>query len=187
MIKYLSIFILVISFIGCQNESGQDQSSAQDQQPMDGPTQDQIQQPSVDVNVSDDELELFVDTAVRAQEVQMEAQQEMMAVVEQEGIDVQTYNQIAEAQHTGQSTDELDVSSEDLDKFTSASEQIDIIEQESQEQVTSAVEENGLEMDRFQEINMAVQQDPDLQQKVQSILQESQGPPAQQPPQPDGF
>ena len=154
------------------------------------PVDAQFQQPPEDaapqIDVSDEELQLFVDASMNAQTVQAASQQEMVAVVDEEGIDVNTYNEIMQAQQMGQDMDELDVSSDDLEKFEDAFEKIQVIEQEMEADLTQAIEEEGMEMERFEEINMAIQQDPELQQRVQQMIQEAQM--QQQPPQqPEGY
>lgn len=159
------------------------------------PAEAQFQQPPQDqapqIEVSDEELQVFVDASMNAQTVQAQSQQEMVAIVDDEGIDVQTYNEIMQAQQMGQSTDELDVSAEDMEKFETAFEKIEEIEQEMEADLTEAIEDEGMDMDRFQEINMAVQQDPELQQRVQQMIQEAQMQQGQQQPQqqpqPEGY
>ena len=75
-----------------------------------------------------------------------------------------------------------------MEKFESAFEQIQEIEEEMEADLTEAIEDEGMDMDRFQEINMAVQQDPELQQRVQQMIQEAQMQQGQQQPQqPQGY
>lgn len=155
------------------------------------PAQAQFEMPEQEappqIEVSDEELELFIDASMNAQSVQAESQQEMISIVDEEGIEVNTYNQIIQAQQTGQSMEDIDVSAEDIEKFERANEQIQEIEEQMERQLTEAIEEEGMEMERFQEINMAIQQDPSLQQRVQQMIQETQMQQQQQPQQPEGY
>ena len=151
------------------------------------PAEAQFQQPpqqAPQIEVSQDELEVFLEASMNARDVQMESQQEMVAIVEEEGIGVEAYNEIMQAQQMGQSIDEIDVTSEQIEQFESASEQIQEVEVAMEEQLTEAVENEGLEMERFQEINMAIQQDPGLQQQLQMMMQEQMPAQPQQPPPP---
>lgn len=165
--------VLIIAFFAIPAE-------AHIQQPpqFQPPPQEQPQ-----IEVSDDELQAFIDASMNAQTVQVESQEEMVAVVDNEGIGVETYNEIMQAQQTGQAVEELDVSEKDVAKFERAQEQIQEIEEEMMGKLAQAIEEKGMEMERFQEINMAIQQDPELQQRVQQKVQESQMQ-NQPPPQP---
>lgn len=183
--KFIPVILLVFAFGACQSDEG---DPVTEQAPSDDPMQEQFpqQQPaSPEIEVSDDELMKFVEVSSVAQEVQMESQTEMVGVVEDEGLDVDTYNQIAEAQQSGQSDEELDVSAEDQEKFDRATEAIAEIGQEMEGKMATAIEEEGMEMARFMEINMALQQDQNLQQRIQQLMMEAQ--PQAQPADPEGF
>ncbi len=153
------------------------------------PAQAQFEMPPQDagpqIEVSDEELGLFIDASMNAQTVQAQSQQEMIAIVDEEGIEVNTYNEIIQAQQMGQSLEDIDVSAADIEKFESAYEQIQEVEVRMEQDLAQAIEEEGMEMERFQEINMAIQQDPGLQQRVQQMIQETQM--QQQPQQPEGY
>ncbi|TVQ72804.1 MAG: DUF4168 domain-containing protein, partial [Balneolaceae bacterium] len=101
------------------------------------------------------------------------------------GIEVSTYNEIMQAQQMGQPIEDLGVTESDIEKFESAQEQIQEVEARMERDLAQAVEEEGMEMERFQEINMAIQQDPELQQRAQQMIQEIQM--QQQPQQPEGY
>jgi len=166
--------------IACESDPPP-QDPAQQQQPMDEEMPGQMQQPTVDTDVSDEELDQFLDASAKAQEVQMGFQQQMIDIVEGEGIDVETYIQIAEGIQMGQAEEDIDVSESDMEKFRTASASIEEVGQEMDTQLADAIEEVGMSMDRFQEINMAIQQDPELQQRIQ----EKMGAPQMQQQQPD--
>jgi len=154
-------------------------------QEQEGQMQDQLQQgeePAMEVDVSDEELQEFVEVSTVAQEIQMGAQNEMVAIVEEEGLDVETYNLIAEARFNEQSDEDLNVSQEDIEKFESASEAVSELEQKLDEEMTEAIEAEGMDMERFMELNMALQQDPELQQRVQEMMMDSQAEQQQQQP-----
>lgn len=124
--------------------------------------------------VSDEELQVFVDASIKAQEIQTESQMEMIAIVEEEGLDVETYNEIIQGMQTGQDPEELDVSSSEVEMFESAYEVIVEIEQEMETELIAAIEDEGIQLDRYQQIFTAIQSDSELQQKMQQLIQESQ-------------
>jgi len=178
MYKLLTAIVFAFAFMACQGDSAQDQTMEQD------PMQQQQPQQQPTTEVSDEELQDFLEVSSELQEVQMGSQQEMITVVEEEGLSVDKYNQIAQAEQAGQSTDELDVSSDDLDNYERASQQIAEMEQELEPQLESIIASHGMDMDRFQEINMALQQDPVLQERIQQMMQSEM---QQQPAQPDEY
>lgn len=171
MFKYVTALLLGISLISCQNDSPED--NAQEQQPgqMQQPAPNQMQQPAQDIDLSEDEIGLFADAVIKIQEVQMGSQQDMMKIIQDEGLDVKTYNQVAQGLQSGQSADEIDVTEEEMEKFNNASEEIRGMQQDMQDEIATAIEDAGMEMARFQEINRAVEQDPELQKKVRAELQ----------------
>lgn len=175
MIKYLSTLVIAFSFIACQSDSSMDQAQQQQQQdPMAEQTQPEFGQgQTTEVDLSDQELEQFVEAIMSAQELQMESQEEMMEIVENEGISVEMYNQISQAQQMGQTEEEIGASAEDMENYNNALEKIMEVEERLEPQMVAAIEESGMDMQRYQEINMAVQQDPALQQRIQQELQAS--------------
>lgn len=135
-------------------------------------------------DVSDEELQTFVDASIQAQQIQTEAQMEMIAIVEEEGLEVDTYNEILQGMQRGESPEELEVSASAIEKFEVVSEIIGEIEQEMEGELISAIENEGMDLQRYQEIFGAIQTNPDLQQKMQQMIQQSQ---MEQGGQPGGF
>ena len=111
---------------------------------------------------------------MKAQQIQTEAQIEMIAIVQEEGLEVEIYNKILQGLQMGQSAEEMEVSDSDVEKFETASELIGEIEEELDIMLIAAIEDEGMELQRFQEVFMAIQTDPGLQQKMQQMIQESQ-------------
>jgi len=171
MIKYLSLIALSLGLLACQSEQDQTMTEQAPQDNLEGQFE---QQTPPEIEVSDDELETFVEISGVAQQVQMEAQSEMVSVVEDEDLSVETYNVIAESRYNDQPDDQLDVTREELDKFEAASERIGEMERELDQAVAQAVEQEGMSMDRFMQINMALQQDSSLQQRIQQMMMDSQ-------------
>ncbi len=131
-------------------------------------------QPQQAIDVSDEELQLFLDASLKAQEIQMELQMEMIAIVEDEGLEVQTYNDILEGLQMGASPEDMDMSTEEIEKFENASDQIGEIEEEMEVKLIATIEDEGMDLDRYQEIFAAIQTDPELQQKLQAMIREVQ-------------
>lgn len=181
MLKYILSLTLALSMLACGSEQD---GQTPDQNMDDQQAQQQFQpnQTAPDIEVSEEELELFTEVSLIAQEIQRESQQEMLAIVDEEGLDVQTYNVIAEARFNDEIDDQIDVSPEDLEKFEAASEKVEVVQREVEGEMVKAIEAEGMDMDRFMEINMALQQDQELQQRMQQMMmqqmqQQGQGQP----------
>jgi hypothetical protein len=94
----------------------------------------------------------------------------MVQIVEDEGIEVQRFNEIMNAQQDP--NQEVDASEDELIKFASANREIEEIQTRAQREMMEKIAESGLSVDRYQEIMVAVRNDSALQQKLQSSMQE---------------
>lgn len=122
-----------------------------------------------DKKVSDDELKQFVTVAQKAQAMNQESQQEMVKAVEDKGLDVQRFNEIRQAEQDP--TKEVDANAEELKKYASANASIEKIYMGVQEKIEANVKKEGLSMTRYQEIATTVQSSPELQEKIQKLIQ----------------
>jgi hypothetical protein len=119
--------------------------------------------------VSDQEIKQFASAFQQIQAVDQMAQQDMIKAVEDEGLDVERYNEI---QQTAQDPNqEIDVNGDELKKYEIATKEIEKIQMEAQQQMQEKIVEEGLTIDRYQEIAAVIQNDPELQQKLQKYLQ----------------
>lgn len=132
----------------------------------------QMQQQMPDMDVSDDELKKFVGVTLEAQQVQMEAQEDMIDIVEEAGYTVERFNEVLTAMQQGQTEEDLGMSSADMEKFDEIIADLDVIQQAVETNIISIIEKNDMEIERFQEINMAVQMSPELQEKYQQYAME---------------
>ena len=119
--------------------------------------------------VSDKELENFVEAVGYVQVIQEESQQEMIATVQEEGIDVQRFIEIQQAQHN--QNEEIDVTPTEMEKYISVNQKLDVIHENSQKQMEKKISESGLTTVRYQEIGSMVQNDPVLQEKFQKLME----------------
>ena len=138
--------------------------SAQQAQPQQPQQQSQEQQ-----QVSDQEIKKFASAFQEVQMVQQKAQQKMVTAVEKEGLDVQRFNELQQAQQDPAKQAEIEAA--EMKKFQAASETLGQIQTQAQEKMTSKIIEQGLTVNRFQEISAMMQSSPEIQQKVQELLQ----------------
>lgn len=134
-----------------------------------------MQQEMPDMEVSDDELTTFVEISIEAQEVNMEAQEDMIELVEEAGLSVERFNEILTGMQQGQSQADMGMEDAEMERFDELMNNLEVIQEGVDEKVEEIVESYGMNMDRVQEIQMAVQMNPELQQKFQEIVQEKMG------------
>lgn len=133
------------------------------------------QQPQVETattDVSDKELNKF---ATAFQAIQMEnqkAQQEMVTIIEENGLKVERFQEIQRAQ--ADPNTELDATEAELEAHKNAIGKLQAMQPKLQSQMEQVIKNKGMSMQRYQEVAAAVQTDQELQQKLQAIMMRMQ-------------
>jgi hypothetical protein len=135
------------------------------------PTSPVQAQPQPAAEVSSEDIEKFARAIAQLQTIQQETQTELLQIVEGQGLTPDRFNQIAEAQQNPQAATNVEISDEELQSFEQAANEITAVRQQTQARLQEAVQAEGLEVEQFNQILAAVQQDPALQQEVEQILQ----------------
>lgn len=133
------------------------------------PQQQQLQA-APQTEYSDSQLERFVDASVKINEIQQGAQVEMVEIIEGQGLNVETFNEMA-SQQRNPNQEAMSVSDEDKMAFGQAMQQIQALQLELQQEMESAIIASDLQLEEYNEIMQAYQQNPELQQKVHSMMQ----------------
>lgn len=124
--------------------------------------------------VTDAEIENFAESFGEVQQIQQQHQQKMQEAVEESGLSVQEYQQIAQA--TSNPNSDAEVSQEEQRKYEAASQQVQSVQENMQSAVEEKLDEHDLDMNRFQQIYMQMRQDEELQEKVQEKMGTGQPP-----------
>ena len=124
---------------------------------------------SSSMEVNQQELEKFAAAMREMRQIQLESRDEISAAIDEEGLSKNRFREILQAQRNPEV--EPDASQEELQKFESATEQLAQIQQDTQSQMREAVTNQGLEVDRFQQILSIVREDRQLQKQVQQMIQ----------------
>lgn len=125
------------------------------------------QQNQKSIEVNDTELEKFAKVFQRLQLANQEIQQKMINVIEAEGMDVAAFNAIHQAKMQGE---KIDASTKDLAKYEAVVTNIDGLQGDFKTRMENVITENGFTIDRYQEIASALQNDPELQERLKAIL-----------------
>lgn len=124
------------------------------------------------VEVSDDEMKSFVEITMDAQKIQMDAQTEMIELVEEAGISVERFNQILTGMQNGQSQTDMGMDDDEMKRFDDVLDELEAVQVKVEGQIIEVIESKGMELDRFQEINFAIQMSPELQAKFREYAME---------------
>ena len=120
--------------------------------------------------VSDSELASFAEVFQEIQGISKESQDKMVKAIEDEGLDLQRYNAIGEAQRSGD--EEVEVTEEEIEKLQAINSQLTKINSETSETIDKKLSANNLTFERYQEILQSIQQDEELKIKLRDKLQE---------------
>ncbi|WMJ73122.1 DUF4168 domain-containing protein [Cytophagaceae bacterium ABcell3] len=123
---------------------------------------DQEQQ-EVRTDFSEEEIEQFVEATEKVMPIEMAAQEKMTEIVEEEGLTVERYNEIATMQQLGM---EGQISEEEEEAFEAATARVTEIQAEAEAEIRETLNDEGLSLEEFQEIISAYHQDPELRQRV---------------------
>ena len=134
--------------------------------------QDTTSQPSTAIreDFSDDELKSFVKANEKVMAIQMEAEQNMVKAIEEEGLTVDRFHQILEEQRDPQRGTET--SAEELKSFNNAAKVILEENAKVEEQMTTSIEEQGIDIETYKQIMLAYQQSPAIQSRVNGMVRD---------------
>lgn len=119
------------------------------------------------IEVNNTELERFGDVFQRLQLANQEIQQEMIKLIESQEMEVAAFNTIHQAKMQGQKTES---STQDLAKYEAIVAKIDELQEDFKTRMENVITENGFTIERYQEIANALQNNPELQERLRAIL-----------------
>ena len=123
--------------------------------------------------VSDAELSKFADAYINIQMQNQEAQQEMMTIIQDEGLKVERFSEIEEAAMDPNKTS--DATDAEIKMHANATAKMEKMQPMLEQRAVEGIESKGLTFERFQELAAVIQQDQGLQQRLQGILMKNQG------------
>ncbi|MFO7844070.1 MAG: DUF4168 domain-containing protein [Bacteroidales bacterium] len=159
----LALIILVLS--GCKQKPKQNDKELREEQFT--PTNEQKGE-----EVNDKELQLFTTIQQQVNTINQQSYQEKVKIVEDLGLSVERFTEIEQAQQNP--GEENDITQEELQKYQEAIQFLEQIQSQDQQRMIELIENEGLSIERYQEIEQAIQSDPDLQAKFQMMLQENE-------------
>ncbi len=130
-----------------------------------------MQQSPSPAEYSDEELIVFVNVAQKVLPLQQESQMKMIGEIEEENLTVDKFNEIMNAHSTGGNIEATD---EELAAFNNAIEGIQEVQAEYEVVITEVIVEEGMAPAKYQEIITSYQQDPELQMRINALLEEMQ-------------
>jgi len=158
MLLFATLFAATAAF--AQGQMGQQQ------QMPDVPTSD---------DVSDTELSQFVTTITEIEPIQIELQADVEELVEEEELAFERFQQLMMAMQNPEMAEQVEMSDEEREKIENIQPKISELQMKAEEEIIKKIEDNGLDVDRYQAIMMGAQQDQELMTRLQEALEGAQG------------
>jgi len=124
------------------------------------------------VQVSDAELNKIASAFQDIQKVNMEAQQQVMKTVQESGFDANRFNEMYQATASPEKT--VEASDEEKERFGKLMNDIQEMQVGFTQQIEEIISNEGLSMERYQKIAMALQSDSELQGRLRTMLEKQQ-------------
>ncbi|PNW29137.1 DUF4168 domain-containing protein [Formosa algae] len=124
-------------------------------------------------DVSDKELQQFADAYTEVQMQNQKSQQEMIAVVEGEGLNIARFNEIQKAMMDP--NQESDATAAEIEKHGKVTSKFEEMQPEMEKNTIASIESTGISLQDFESLAAKIQQDESLQQRLQAIFVKRQG------------
>lgn len=125
-------------------------------------------------SVGEQELQSFVVAYLDVQQLQAEIQESTDARVEQSDLSTERFYEIHQLAQQEESSNALTgVESPELAEYRTVLEDVIEIQQEMQSEMVGAVQEEGLTVERFNEIMVGIREDQDLAGRAEEVLEET--------------
>lgn len=123
--------------------------------------------------ISDAELTKFANAYQEMQVQNQEIQQEMVKIIEEEGMEVNRFSTIQQASMDPNT--KVDATEAEIKKHGNVVAKMKEMQPVMEKKATEKITATGLTMDRFEALAAIIQKDQALQQRLQTILMKNQG------------
>lgn len=120
------------------------------------------------IEVSDAELNQFAEVFQKMRMMNQEAQRDMMAVVQEEEFELKRFNEIHMAKMDPEK--EVEITAEEEKKYKAVVAELEVMQPEIQKRMQEVISESDLDMERYQQLAMALRSDTELQQRLQDLM-----------------
>lgn len=160
MVKSVILFLL-LSFVTVMD------GVAQQAPPEPAPSQSVVSSS----DISDEELLSFVEASDAIRPIQLQVQEDIQGAIEDHGFTMERFQEVIMVfQNPEMDVEEFLTGDEEeaLDKMEPV---LMELEMNARDSMIDEISSNGLEVERYQQIFMALQQDPDLMERIQMLSQ----------------
>lgn len=128
------------------------------------------QQQEVKEDFSKKELASFIEANKKVTKIQTKSQQKIIKAIKEEGLSVERFNKIITAQQDAKK--EVDTAADEMSSVNNVAQGIMKERKVIEEEMVSSIEEEGLDIETYQQIMYAYQQSQKVQQEVNALMEE---------------
>lgn len=136
--------------------------------------QPQQQQPAQADSITDTELKKFASVTVESQQIQQEMRDEVDSMLTTQDMEMDRFQQIMMSKRNPQMADSIEVTEEEEKKMEAIQPKLMEMQQKSQQEMVSIIQDNDLQPQRFQQIMQAVRTNPEVMKRFQELAGEGQ-------------
>jgi glucan-binding YG repeat protein len=120
--------------------------------------------------VSQDELKKFASAIKKLQPIQQEAETQITQAIQQQELSEQRFGEIYQSRQNPKAKPTTKITPEENKKFEQASTRIQKIQESTQSRMEKTVQGEGLDIQRFNQIFLALRQNPQLLEQVRQMI-----------------
>jgi hypothetical protein len=121
--------------------------------------------------VSADELKKFAGATKQLLAIVNETEGQMVQAVQKQGLSETRFNEIYQSKKNPAAKPAAQITPKEEESYKQAVSQLTQIQKDAQAKMDQVVQAQGLQMERFNQIFVAVQNDPQLRQEVRKMIQ----------------
>ena len=118
---------------------------------------------------TDGDIKQFADASSRLMVIQKNSEQKMMKILEEEKLSVDKFNEMAQA-HQQQKLAEVSATPDETAAFNKAAQRMMELQPDLQKEVETAIQKDGMTLEKYEQIMIAYRQDPALQEKINKLM-----------------
>lgn len=127
-----------------------------------------VQQAPVKEDFKKEELQSFIKANQKVVVLQKASEEKMVKVIQEEGLTVERFNQLAESQQNPEK--KVKVEAKEMETFNTAAQKITGIGKEADTQMQESIKQEGIDLETYQQIILAYQKSPKVKQELDALL-----------------
>jgi hypothetical protein len=130
--------------------------------------QETVQQAPLKEDFKKEELQSFIKANQKVVALQKASEEKMVKVVQEEGLTVERFNQLAASQQNPDK--KVKVEAKEMETFNTAAQKISGIGKEADTQMQQSIKQEGIDVETYQQIILAYQKSPKVKQELEALL-----------------